>query len=302
MKIMKKPRINKAKLICLVAFVFSCLLIGFPTCAQVKTGNEGSPATLAFEVASIRPVDSNSFAPIVTINFEPDRYVASNCSLKMLIKEAYGVDDYQIIGGSEWINSIRYEIEARIDSDTYEKLRSLSYDQLKLSHRRMVQTLLADRFKLKLHSETKTLPIYSLTAAKNGPTLHKAEPGKTYAGGALDPSGRAIGPHRVGNRSSLNSEGTEWAAVLTGQAASLDDLAKAVGVYLNRPIVDNTGLTGEYDFQINFNWPFDGGEEAKQHPDSLIEAFQNQLGLKLDPRKGRAEVLVIDHIEKPSEN
>jgi uncharacterized protein (TIGR03435 family) len=305
-----KQGINMAKLIGLAATVVLNLLQTVPSCAQDRPENAGATFSPAFEVASIKPVESDSFAPMVTINFEPDRYVASNCSLQMLIKEAYGTDDYRILGGPQWINSARYEIEARIDVETYRQLQKLNYDQLKLAHQQMVQALLSDRFKLEIHQDTKVLPIYSLVITKNGPKLREASLGETYANGAQDPGGRPLGPHTVGNKSSL--KGSEWIVVLTGQAASLDVLANAVRVYLGRTIVDNSGLKGQYDFQITFNWPFDSGDDPKQQPDNdtppqysertLFDAFRDQLGLKLVPQKGPAEVLVVDHVERPSGN
>lgn len=288
------------------------LVLASPSCAQSQTENTGAIEPPAFEVASIRPIGSDSFAPMVRINFEQDRYIASNCTLEMLLEEAYGVDNHQITRLPEWINSARFEIEARIDNATMDELSKMSGDQRKLAHQHMVQTLLADRFKLALHHETKEIPVYLLAIAKNGPKLREPKPGEAYTNGVKDPGGAPLGPHAMGNMSLAGH------VELTGQGASLDQLVNGLREYLGRKIVDNTGLKGNYDFKLTFDIPwsrggqtplFDGEDGSRQEsgngsaPEvSVFTAFQEQLGLKLESRKGPVDVLVIDHVEKPSEN
>jgi len=259
----------------------------------------------AFETASIKPDKSglNRFG----VMFKPNGLTATT-TLQMLIRLAYGVEDNQIAGAPNWVNSDKYEIEAKMDSATADGLRTLNEDQGGIVRGRMMQALLEDRFKLTLHHETKELPLYSLVVAKNGPKLQEAKPGDTYPNGIKGPDGHAVvGGHlmRVGR------------GQLTGQSLPIKELARLLSQQLGRTVVDNTGLAGNYDFTLQWTpeenqGPTFKGPEGSQgigsasSPDpsgpSIYTAIQEQLGLKLESQKGPVEILVIDHVEKPSEN
>jgi uncharacterized protein (TIGR03435 family) len=228
--------------------------------------------------------------------------------LQALIRLAYGVEDNQISGAPKWVNSDKYEVEAKMDGATAAELDKLSDDQSEPARLRMLQALLEDRFKLMLHRETKELPVYSLVVAKNGPKLQEAKPGEPDGDGRTGPDGRpAVGGHfmRMG-RGQLN-----------GHSLGMKEIVRLLSQQLGRTVVDRTGLTGNYDFSLQwtpdegqpsaFKEPVGGqGPGSTPPPDSsepsIFTAIQEQLGLKLESQKGPVEILVIDHAEKPSAN
>jgi uncharacterized protein (TIGR03435 family) len=224
----------------------------------------------------------------------PGRINFENIGLGAVIGKAYDVKYYQI-SGPGWFESERFNIIATIPPGT-------SQEQFRL----MLQNLLADRFKLALHKESREMQIYALMVARNGPKLKRAAPdpppdandaadGAPFSGGAklaadgypTVRSGMTIMSTPTGPRARLaNKEHTEWlAGMLSGQ--------------LGRPVIDATGLTGEYD--ISLYWipqrPDSIAADDPNGPD-LMTALQQQLGLRLEPKKGPIEVLVVDHAEK----
>lgn len=225
--------------------------------------------------------------------FTADSFTAEHFSLQMLIKSAYGVDDNQITGAPKWSNSQRFGIEAKMDSDTTATLSKLSGDQLQLAHRQMLQALLADRFKLTLHTETKDLPVFALVIAKGGPKIHEAKSGDASANGAKNAAGEATGPHMMrfgGGR-------------IEAQGVPINSLANGLSQQLGRKVLDKTGLKGNYDYTLE--WTPDQvhteGTEDSSGP-SIFTAIQEQLGLKLESRTAPVDILVIDHVEMPSPN
>jgi uncharacterized protein (TIGR03435 family) len=256
------------------------------------------------------------------MNSPGGRFTAANISLKMLIHLAYGVTDSQISGGPGWLNSEKFDIEAKADDSSIAEPWKLSEEQRKLAQdrsKRMLQALLADRFKLTLHRETKELPVYALVVAKNGPKLQAATadelapPDPKEAHVRLD---SPKGPMPKG-RGLLMRPGQ-----LSGTAAPIAILAETLSNQpeLGRTVLDKTGLQGYYDFTLKwtpderqgqmFRGPGDGakegpGSDSAPPPDSgpsLFTAIQEQLGLKLESQKGPVEILIIDGAERPSEN
>jgi uncharacterized protein (TIGR03435 family) len=121
--------------------------------------------------------------------------------------------------------------------------------------------------------------------------------------GGTDAVGSPLGPYTVGHKSRLH--GSVWAAELTGQAASIADLVKKIGIYFARPIVDETGIEGSYDFKVSFGWPLDGPkitstETDEGHASSLVASLRNQLGLWLEGRTAVVKVLVVEQAERAS--
>jgi uncharacterized protein (TIGR03435 family) len=283
--------IRTARLIAVAVPIVFGLTNATTGCAQQQVEKTGAfTPVYEFEVASIRPINSDTFVSMVRISFEPDGFRAINTTLEALITGTYGVDFNQVSGAPKWINSERYNIEAKIDSATADAIGKLGEDQRQLAQEHMLQALLADRFKLAFHRETKELPIYSLVIAKNGPKFREAKPGETPQLRVDFSQGR-----------------------ITGQAVPLHSLVKRLTKELGRLVVDKTGLAGNYDFTIQcapgeIRALGDGGEWIDNAPPtesagaSLLTALQEQLGLKLKPEKLPVEVLVIDHVEKPSEN
>jgi bla regulator protein BlaR1 len=267
--------------------------------------------TPSFEVASIKP--DKSGGPGMGIMFQPGgRFTAKNISLKMLIRVAYHVQDFQITGGPPWLASDRYDIEAKSplpDGDVRtmtEEQRERDFDRRKL----MLQALLADRFKLTLHKESKEAPIYALVVAKNGPKIKEAT--AEELGPPPDPKDLRDKPNPKGP---FRGQGIRMGrGELTGQAAKLSFLADVLSNQpeVGRTVLDKTGLAGAYDFTLKWSPEepqgpgFKGPGDAPPPPDpngpSLFTALEEQLGLKLESQKGPVEILVIDHAEKASEN
>jgi uncharacterized protein (TIGR03435 family) len=277
------------------------------TQSQAESQAQNTPAAaLVYDVASIKP--NKSADDRTKLIYSPDGLTGTNVTVQMLVRLGYGIQDNQISGAPTWFNSETYNIDAKMDSSVAHEMREMSEDQRKFARQRMLEALLAERFKLTAHRETKDLPVYALVIAKNGPKLLKAKPGDAYADGFKGIDGLPAGPHNM----VLRGRG-EFKA----QAQPISALARALSHALGRPVLDKTGLTGEYD--IALQWApesqatmFRGAEDSQQSTGSkpsadssgpsIFTAIQEQLGLKLELQKGSGEVLVIDHVEKPSEN
>jgi uncharacterized protein (TIGR03435 family) len=239
----------------------------------------------AFEVASIKP--NVSGAGNRSIHPTPGRLSIFNLTLKDLLMFAYQVKDFQVSGGPGWITADQYDIEAKAEGEP-------SQDQMK----RMLQTLLRDRFKLALHHETKDFPIYELTVAKGGFKLQPLKQGECIT---YDPKNPPEPGHKnsefCGNLS--NGRGS-----FDGTSASMADVANMLSYPLGRTVVDKTGIEGKFRIHLTYA-PDEVAGGAAASPDagpSIFTALQEQAGLKLESTKGPIEVLVIDHVEKPSEN
>jgi uncharacterized protein (TIGR03435 family) len=242
-----------------------------PLCAQ--------SAAPAYDVVSIKPNKSGS-GMMRTMN-AADGFSGENVSLKMLMQGAYDLKtDDQLVGLPGWGESANFDVQAKMDADTVAELKKLSEDGMVAERRAMMQTLLVERFHLKLHHETRDLPMYALTVAKSGFKLKEAVPD-----GSPD-SKRRPGTMTVGR-------GT-YSAV----AIPMSNLALILGYQVHRLVVDRTGLSGQYDVALKWS-PEDGANSATDSP-SLFVALEEQLGLKLDSTKGPVDVIVVDHAEMPA--
>jgi uncharacterized protein (TIGR03435 family) len=231
---------------------------------------------LLFDVASIKPATPNAQQSVLL--FMPGggfRY--TNTSLRALIQTAYGVQDYQITGGPGWTDSEKFDVEAKAEPAA----TNVTRDQV-LS---MVQSLLADRFKLKVHRDRKESSIYALVVAKDGLKIKQA----------ADPAG--------GARGGANGR-------LAGKR-SMPQFADLLSRILRRQVVDRTGLSGVYEFSLE--WVPDeaqyqayqdvpAGPPANPSAPSLFTALQEQMGLQLDSARGPVDVFVIDEVARPSGN
>lgn len=278
--------------------LIAALLIGL-TAAPTSSAQSNTPIRASYDVASIKQDRSDS--PNIWFNFVPGGFGARNVRLRLVIQLAYRVEENQISGAPNWINSDGYDIEAKMDSSTAREISQLSEDQRNQENRRMLQTLLEDRFKLRTHQETKELPVYALVIAKNGPKLHEAKPGDTYDSGFEEDG------HPLGKGLWINGY------QLTGQGTTMSDLARELTAELGRTVIDQTGLAASYDFALKWI-PFGARSPAgvqqapgdASGPDSsgpsIFTAIQEQLGLTLKSQKGSVQILVIDHVERPSPN
>jgi uncharacterized protein (TIGR03435 family) len=195
-------------------------------------------------------------------------FTATNVTLKLLISRAYGVAEAQIEGGPGWIDTETYDLSAKADTPL-----EMSREDV----RPCLQALLADRFQFSIHRVPKLGPVFSLVTAKNGPRFQEHS-----------------GPGHAGIGVSSDS----GIAVITATKTTMSRLAEYLSNQAGRPVIDNTGLTGEYDF--NLEWSI--GERPGSPTPSVFTALQEQLGLKLNATKGTIETIVVDRAEKPSAN
>jgi uncharacterized protein (TIGR03435 family) len=237
----------------------------------------------------------------------PDGFSAWFITPQQIISIAYGVKSFQISGGPGWLPSDRFDIEAKMDAATAGALEKLSNDQRAAVQQQMLQALLADRFQLAVHRETKELTIYTLVIAKGGPKLQTAKPGDTYPNGGTYPDGTHAGAGWM--------SGGVLDGKMTAQGVPIARLVLSLTQMLGHPVSDKTELKGVYDFKLRFTpddrlQPPSGSPPSLRLPPppadsnapSLFDALQEQLGLKLESGKGPVEVIVIDHVEGPSGN
>jgi uncharacterized protein (TIGR03435 family) len=263
------------------------LLMMTPLHAQPCSGP--SPAaisdarTMRFDVVSIKR-DKNQTGPAIVHSApDSDTMTLVNMSPHLMIGTAYDLLLHdQVVGLPNWADSETYDMEAKVSAETTPEFHKF----LPMQRNPMLQSVLAERFHLVCHFETRALPAYALIVAKGGPKLTEVEP-ITLPNGLKDPGG-------------ISAERSAIAA--TGAPISL--LLVVLQQRLGRPVVDRTGLTGRYTFKLN--WAPDSASapnapDADQGP-SIFTAVQEQLGLKLEATRAPVPVLIVDHIERPAEN
>jgi uncharacterized protein (TIGR03435 family) len=267
-----------------VARALFCIALCFTAAAP-------SDDRLSFEVATIKPatqadlpgVYGNLFPMIMrggpgTSN--PGQVSFKNASFRSILMSAYGLKQYQI-SGPEWIKNTGFNIEAKLPPGA-------TKEQIKV----MLQNLLAERFKLKAHLETRESPVFALVIGKSGPKLNAAKD--------PDGGGGSFGAWKDNAR-------------LVAKNYTMRGLADMLSPFMERPVVDMTGLISWYEFTLSWTPEYPmvrvapkapGVEEAPSDPaPTIFQAVQDQLGLRLDPRKAPVEILVVDHAEKiPIEN
>jgi len=261
-----------------------CLIVAAAMAASTW-GQASAPASQnpqakkpSFEVASVKLAKPD--CSFTTYGGPPGRYMAVCTTLWGLIYNAYQVRSFQDYppGLPAWADKDRFDVEAKADDDTVAAMQKLSGKEQEQFTRGMLQSLLADRFKLRVHYESMLQPVYELVLAKGGSKL-KPLPAEQKPGwgkfdhGELILHGRSI---------------AEFAHFLS--------VSQSTG----RTVVDKTGLTGNYD--IDLKWTPDDQQGTPDAGPSLFTALEEQLGLKLVPAKGPVDKLVVDHVEKPSEN
>jgi uncharacterized protein (TIGR03435 family) len=230
----------------------------------------------AFEVASVKP--SNPKSQVVTMDASPSgRFSATKTTVRALIRFAYRVPDVQISGGPSWINTENYDVIA-----TAGVASSVSQMQV------MMQSLLAERFKLALDRETKSVRAYVLVPAKSGPKLRES----TSAEGSI-----------------RGARGQAGGTRLIAKGVSIAQFSAGLSPLLGYPVLDKTGLVGNYDFEIEWTpsqppptRPGDDGPPPDVSGTSIFSALQEQLGLRIEARKEPVDILVVQHAEKPTQN
>lgn len=282
----------------------------FLTVVRGQTDQTNNNSLPSFEVASVKP--NNSGTANRSLGFvDPSRMRITNVPVKFLIQFAYHVQPFQISGGPSWINSQGYDIDAKVDDSVVAQLQKLPPEERMDQFRQMLQSLLLDRFKLKLDHETRQLSTYDLVIAKGGPKVTPTTlPQQPPAANAKEQSPRRGIAFSRGTGTTVQLVGTD-----VGIAPFLEALTRQPELE-GRTLVDKTGLTGRYDFKMhwtredlaqqgndtNGNAALTNAPLADSTGPSLFTALREQLGLKLESRKGPVDVLVIDHIESPSAN
>jgi uncharacterized protein (TIGR03435 family) len=240
-----------------------------------------------FAVASIRQNVSNDGA--WRLGFTKEGYSALGASVKQLIEDSYGIfDDDRIHALPKWADSEKYDVEAKVDPVQLSAWQGMNIDQ----RRAVLQALLRDRFQLHVQKATEMRPIYALVVAKGGPKL-KATPPENAPTGVTKGTGARV------RRIQRGQLVTEWQTT-----ASFANLLFQLGL-VDRHVLDMTGLTGHYDITLTWD-PADTAAPASPLTPPVTPAIfaplREELGLELKPRNGPVEVIIIDHVERPSAN
>jgi uncharacterized protein (TIGR03435 family) len=239
---------------------------------------------LAYDIVTIKPHGQGSGWNLADT---PDGYSGQNVSLLKLVQEAYGDDHFArdpklVTGGPSWIDKDKFDLEAKFDPTEVSNAKNLSYRQ----KADMLRAVLADRFQLKIHFETKEFPVYDLVIAKDGPKFTETKPGDVVV---------FKGVQICERHSDVNFN-------FSGVGCRLRDLEPVFRYASGRTVIDHTGLTGRYDIKLRFA-PLNTPENSPIADRPLIfTALPEQLGLKLEPATAPLDVLVIDSAEKPSDN
>ncbi len=302
MRILKRLKIvlpGAAELAGMGLAVVLYLIPGIYVHAQLLHSADG--AKPSFEVATVRP--SRADGGFVNYHISTERFHAENATLAALIRFAYDIkSDDQLPKDPSWIRSAKFDIDAKIDDAEVQAMGKMLPDAKFEQFRLMVQSLLEDRFKLKVSTHMKELPVYALVVAKSGPLLTPVH----VAPEAVMQHMPTLGGWSKGELKAGAVSMTMFTSFLSGRPETG-----------GRVVVDATGLKGSYDFTLNWtteeirnaqaNEAVAGQAPATTAPSdsskpSFLTALQEQLGLKLESRRAQVEVLVIDHVEQPSAN
>jgi len=251
----------------------------------------GYTPTLTFDIAVIRlapPPDAN-FHVAVSSPPHSSRFEATNLPIKTLIQIAYGYDA-PVVGAPDWTANTFYDILAHSDEAADAKLAKLTDNEVRLEKRNAIRVLLGERLGLKTHFETRNSSIYNLVVDKGGVKMQLVPPPPPPPDGETQPPPVA----------NVQAHGSQHGLEFVGSNATMRAIAAPLSAMVEKPVVDKTGLTGTYNYTLQF-----GREWSEHDPDSwpsIFTAVQEQLGLKLEAVHESVPNLVIDHITKPTEN
>ena len=293
--------------------IVSALVLAATACAVFAQSGDAPK----FEVATVK-LNTAAERQMIAVSARPGgRLHVENASLRIMMYNAYTLQDYQIIGGPAWIRSDGYDIEAKAGDP------NATRDQIFL----MLRSLLEERFQLKTHREMRELPVYNLAVSRGGSKLKP-----TKEGGCLMPTpGQRMPPPAPGQE--IVPCGSPMIAMrpggmlIRGGKVPMPEFVRILSMLMGRPVVDRTGVTEPFDVRLEFTPdeslsgtplggpPLNGGPQPPPSlpgapapaadpgaPPNILVAIQEQLGLKLEATKGPVEVLVIDHVERPAEN
>jgi uncharacterized protein (TIGR03435 family) len=248
--------------------------------------------TLTFDVATIRlaPPPDAHFHVSVSSPPHSSRFEATNLPMKALLQIAYGYDA-PVAGAPDWVATTLYNIQARSDDAADARLAKLTDNEVRLEKRNAIRVLLTERMELKTHLETRNTAVYHLVVGKGGVKMQAVTPPPPAADGGAPPPLPPLDIQAHGS-----SQGLEFVATNTPLRAITGSLSSM----LEEPVVDKTGLTGLYNYTLQF-----GREWSEKNPQSwpsIFTAVQEQLGLKLEAVHENVPNLIVDHITKPTEN
>lgn len=292
-KAVMRTRTLRQLRLCAIVLLFSAILLPRWMNAQVYHP-DGTPLP-SFEVATIKPLDG---APPPMPGGPPQTAfdeIRLFVNTRILISMAYDVQGFartEIVGGPGWLDDQLYEVHAKINEPLSEEMQRMPDRERRKKIELMEQSLLAERFKLRVHFETRELPAYEIVVAKGGPKLTLAGPLMPHNGNRRISTGQSQKLRALGITVENLAQMLQWEPEAGG-----------------RIVVDRTRLTGSYD--ISLDWTRDPaltrGSASEASPSqnigpSLFTALEEELGLKLVATKAPVEVIVIDHIERPTEN
>jgi uncharacterized protein (TIGR03435 family) len=278
---------DRLKQTCPVALFL--LILPIAAAAQTQSAIAVASAELSpapsFETATIKPDTSGSGGSSSGYGRD-DRFTATNSTIQSLLQWAFQISGRRIVGGPKWLDSARFDINAKMDQSEFKHVDSVSWNEKVLLIGGLVQRLLVDRFQMKTHWEEREQPVYALVIAKGGSKL------------------KPVADAQHGSMKSRNYGKIQATDVTPAEVAEL--LTEGTGNELGRIVVDRTGIQGAFDLDLRWTpesgtSPADPSSPATSGP-SLFSAIQEQLGLRLEPAKAPVRVLVIDHLELPSEN
>ena len=302
-KVQTKMRCNPTAILILVAMSTASVALSQAGSTHVAPHDGASaPATSlsanspylpsrTFETASVRENKNIDMSAGFTMSGHfvenTATYRAINWTIDSLISFAYGTDQYRIVGTPKWQWPTMFTIEAKGGREADTKMATLTGPQQQAEVQHMLQGLLADRFKLKVHWETKEGDVYNLVVAKGGPKL-----------------GKDASMTLTASESSTNQKCDMRGCEFIVHGMSMKELANTLAAQFGRPVIDKTGLTGRYDFVFKYKsrWEMDRAADDEDQTPPLDRALQEKLGLKVEGAKGPVKVLVVDHVEKPSAN
>jgi uncharacterized protein (TIGR03435 family) len=231
----------------------------------------------AGQLESIHIQPNKDGTPGPDFRWTPDAFLATNTTLAMLISQVYGVNDFQVTGGPSWIYSKRYDVNVQFAKLEGDGIHLPPPTELMNHHNLQLQSILADRFKLAIHRETKQSPIYELVLSASGPNFHEA------------PLGQGIRLREPDE--------------LLGQGAPMTLLVGWLSMQLGRKVVDKTMLTGNYDFTLHcskYMLQKSGPTESASKSAAILAAVPRDLGLQLNPQVGPVDVIMVDHVDQVS--
>ena len=248
-------------------------------------------AKFVYEVVSIKPYkeDPNAKSRWMGTQDSPDSFTLHNAPLSIIIAQAYRTEHSKLGGAPDWLNNERYEVEAKMEPEVADALQKLSPQDKKLARQHMLRALAKEYLKVTIHMEATEVSIFDLVVGKNGSKLKASDPNAPEGGLRVSGTGGA----------------TQWEGKSTMVSSMMGQLSYVMG----RPVYDKTGLTGRYDFTLKYApdrtaaaGPGTENDAPTVDAPSITTAFEEQLGLKLVSGKGPMDVIVIDHVERPSVN